>query len=267
MTSVSMANVVPGGPTASSGFLFAGSLLQTSPSGPVSPGPVLSFSYTSTGALTLVQPTTPPTFGASNTSLSSLAVDATASMLFGPIQWSGSGIGAFLNAQGTLSPVPGSPFSLGSTTAQASVVRVHPSGKFVFTGNDDGSLTTFANSAGVLSNPSTTAPATASTNAIAVDPQGNFLFQSLALGTVVQSFSIDPTTGALTPIGPPANFGMGVGTIVLDGAGHLYAALLPSSGTTGAIGTASIGTSGSLSVIGQPVPFPNGQPSVLAFTP
>lgn len=274
MSSVSMGYVTPIEPVASSGILLACSTIETP--GPVGGGPVLSYSYTPTGSLTLVQPATPPGFVVpQGGSPRSLALDPTGGFVFGPLPWaSADSVAMFTNAAGALTPVSGSPFSFGSATRRLAVVAaVHTSGKFVFAANQDGSVTAFSNTAGVLSNPMTTAsliPASGwTTTPIALDPSGQFLFQ--AQGTQIVTFAIDQATGALTPTGPALQTPLGGGSsLVTDGNGHLYATVLLATGSTPAIGVQgfSIGANGALTPIGSgPVALPSGSnPFGLAFT-
>jgi DNA-binding beta-propeller fold protein YncE len=113
-----------------------------------------------------------------------------------------NGSGYFIDRRnGHLSLVPGSPFSLGFSI---SVVAVSPSGKFVYAGTEDlgvggpGILIFKVNPNGSLALVTNTpVPTAGSPNAIVVDPSGAYLYSSAG---VIDAFSIDPSSGALTPL-------------------------------------------------------------------
>lgn len=269
MGSVHMSNVVPLSPAtdAAHGTLFCASMLQTSPSGPVTGGPVVSFAYDPTGALTLLQPATPPTFAPpANGALASFAIDPAGDFVYGPLQWSAAAgeVGAFSSASGVLTPVAGSPYSVGSPTAGvgAQLALVRPGGAFVFTGNSDGSITTFAASAGALSAPQTVVAAAGSNlGGLACDPAGRFLFASCGVPGTVVAFTVDPATGALTPAGTPATFTDYVGALAVDPAGlAVYVALTPAAANgAGGVGVLGIGATGALTPLASAkVALPSG---------
>ncbi len=119
----------------------------------------------------------------------------------GPIPFSQL-YGYFIDRRnGALAPIPGSPYAVSWTTGP---VAVHPSGKFVFVGtiqsvggilvfrvNPDGSLTQVT---------PTPIPTSSDPAAMALDKFGKFLYAVTSNGDVVDGFSIDTTSGELTPI-------------------------------------------------------------------
>jgi 6-phosphogluconolactonase (cycloisomerase 2 family) len=116
---------------------------------------------------------------------------------------------------GELIPISGSPFASGTTP---STVTVHPSGKWVFVVNSaDGTLSVYRVDplTGVLTLAS--APVSIGVilpDGVTVDPSGRFVYVT-AWGTQsppgpgsIVSFSFDPGTGLLTPIGLPITLGI-----------------------------------------------------------
>lgn len=278
MGAARLASVQPWSPAVDPvhGLLFATSKLTTVPSGPVTQGPALSFSYDAAGTLALLQPTSaPPVFPQAQPD-AVLAVDAAHSLVYTPLSYDPNlgppGIGwvRTLSAQGgKLADV--------STTTQggASCVAVSPSGSFVFSGQNDGTLTSWSASAtGVLSNPRSVTGATGQTYAVtslAVAPAGDVLLAACAtLGAapvaLVVSLAIDPTTGALTPVGAPLKFAgspwlaVDPGALAIEGSGRFaYVSLDDPSGAGGSVGVLTIGAGGAIAEVpGSPCALPVG---------
>jgi 6-phosphogluconolactonase (cycloisomerase 2 family) len=128
----------------------------------------------------------------------------------GPIPFSQL-YGYFIDRRnGALSPIPGSPYPVNWTTGP---VLVHPSGKFVFVGtiqsvggiivyrvNPDGSLSLLT---------STPVPTSSDPAAMAIDKFGQYLYVLTTTGDVIDGFSIDTSSGALTSIGSAPVFTSG----------------------------------------------------------
>jgi 6-phosphogluconolactonase (cycloisomerase 2 family) len=98
---------------------------------------------------------------------------------------------------GSLAPVTGSPF----TAALPTAVAIEPSGRFVYASNGlTSSLSVYSMDAnGTLSAVGAQIPVGASPTAVSIDPTGKFAYVANAAGQVY-GFSINPFTGALTPI-------------------------------------------------------------------
>jgi DNA-binding beta-propeller fold protein YncE len=109
----------------------------------------------------------------------------------------------FINRDnGTLQPVPGSPFAL---TAKPTAVAVHPSGDFVYVTLDNSYVTAFAvQSDGSLATVSGSPFATKGyPTAVIVDPTGYYVFVSDDPSTssgYVDAYVVNTTTGALAPV-------------------------------------------------------------------
>jgi 6-phosphogluconolactonase len=95
---------------------------------------------------------------------------------------------------GALSEVPGSPFASGPGGA-----TIDPTGKFVFADAGNSLPTYTINSMGSLTPVGAPIPLGAELESIAVDPTGKFVFVGL-LPRKIAGFTLDSTTGALTPI-------------------------------------------------------------------
>jgi 6-phosphogluconolactonase (cycloisomerase 2 family) len=123
----------------------------------------------------------------------------------------GKGIDAFTIAEdGTLTDVPGTPFSSGSAYRINGVV-INPSGEYLYAASmagskgvvgfsisaTDGSLTLLAGSP--FSNSNDAVPN--SGDGVAIHPNGRWLYMGLVQQKRVAAYSIDASTGALTGIG------------------------------------------------------------------
>jgi 6-phosphogluconolactonase len=173
-----------------------------------------------------------------------MALDPSSKFLFVTNETGGS-ISAFTldSTTGALTAVPGSPFPIdpNDNNTQPASIAVHTSGKFVYTAlfnangvaafsvdSTTGALTSIAGSPFATGSNQIT-----QTNWIAIHPSGKFLYTMNLVEASVVAFTIDSTTGALSPTAgspftsPPGPFGpVGVqGPIVIDLTGSfLYVA-------------------------------------------
>jgi 6-phosphogluconolactonase len=98
---------------------------------------------------------------------------------------------------GSLSPVPGSPFTTGSVPEQ---MVIDPSGKFLYLPNvQDHAVSGFSidQNSGVLT-PVSGSPFSIPASLLVIDPSGKYLFA--AAGKMINGYNINPSTGELTPI-------------------------------------------------------------------
>jgi 6-phosphogluconolactonase len=127
-----------------------------------------------------------------------------------------------MNEAGVLTPVPGSPFSTGGNAPSIGCsVVVDPSGKFVFV-VDTSNVYSFGvdSSTGAL-RLIATAPGPTTGGGLAVDPAGKFLYAVGSGSNSIFAFTINPTTGEITPSTPsPLALQDGAYTISLDTSGR-----------------------------------------------
>jgi 6-phosphogluconolactonase len=166
-----------------------------------------------TGALTpasqaACQSAAPAGFGLAN----AVATHPTAGFLF-VSSVSGVVCSFSINAQGTLQPVAGSPFSLGTNPLiDPRGVAIDPFGKYLYTANYEGgdvSAFSIAQGGGALTavagSPFTLGAGGFSASWLVVDPLGRFLYV-LDFDGGVSGFSINPSTGAISMLaGFPIN--------------------------------------------------------------
>jgi len=104
---------------------------------------------------------------------------------------------------GYLYQVPGSPFRI---SEYSGAIAVHPSGKFIFVGtfvaqSGDGILILKVNPDGSLTQVNSSPIRTSATPVwIVIDPWGKYLYVNSQNGASIDAFSIDITSGALTPV-------------------------------------------------------------------
>jgi 6-phosphogluconolactonase (cycloisomerase 2 family) len=186
---------------------------------------------------------------------------------------------------GVLTQLAGSPFLATPFAYVPTDMVLHPSGKFMYVtsynggaGNLLGQVAIYAvdPATGAVTLPGTSA-ATGSTNAtsIAVDPTGNFAYVTNApdlvqRGNTVSAYTIDATTGALTPIvGSPFAAGLDPVSVSVDPTGRFVFVVDAGSNTAsdGAVSAYSINTTtGALTPV-PGSPFAAGQsPSGIATT-
>jgi len=113
-------------------------------------------------------------------------------------------IAAFsINSDGTLTPAAGSPFTASSFTTG---LVIDPAGHFLYSVGTGVDVYSIDSTTGALSS-TPGSPYTLPTNASneAIDPSGRFLYVTLfsadTLNPGIVSFSVNPTTGALTSLG------------------------------------------------------------------
>jgi 6-phosphogluconolactonase len=172
------------------------------------PGGVFAFTIdTSTGALTAV-PGSPFLIGTNSNpvSVGQIVAGSLGSYLYVTLPATGQVAGFYVASNGALTPVPGSPFATGSG---ASAIAVAPSNSDVYVANE---------TAGVISGYSIDG-ATGALNPLASSPYSAAGVITIAAdsrivlghiyaygGNGMTAFNIDPSLGALTPIGSPVSF-------------------------------------------------------------
>jgi 6-phosphogluconolactonase (cycloisomerase 2 family) len=119
---------------------------------------------------------------------------------------------------GALTPIAGSPFA---ATPSACSLTVDPLGRFAFVPNSAGtfgtvSVFTIAPTGALAQIADSPVAAGSSPCSAAVDPTGRFLFVANTNSSNVSGYSIDQTTGRLTPLaGSPYAVGAGSSTVVI----------------------------------------------------
>jgi 6-phosphogluconolactonase len=94
-------------------------------------------------------------------------------------------------------------------------------------------------------------------NFVTVEPAGKFLY---AAGGDLVAYSIDSTSGALTPIGAPSSTGLNVTSATVDPSGKFV--YLPAPNTKNLFAYAINPTTGTLTAVpGSPFPVPNTSPA------
>lgn len=169
-------------------------------------------------------------------------------------------------ATGTLTPVPGSPFSLPGTNPN--FMAVTPSGRFLYVANGGPtqiSALAIDSSTGALTEiPGSPFSVAQGVTNIAIDPSGRFLYAtSVVFQSLVSGYSINSATGALTPVsGSPFTTGSNPFSLAVSPSGQF--AYVP-SGTSGNIPAYSIDAiTGALTAIpGSPFA---GQPGQFSIT-
>ena len=134
-----------------------------------------------------------------------VTVDPTGTFVYATTSYPGNITGYTFDAQsGSLTPIPGSPFSSGPTPE---TVIVHPSGKFAYVANGNGqSVSVFAvdPASGALLPQGDPVPVQQVPTFLAFDRSGNYLYVTNNASNTISGFAVDPNTGNLTPlIGSP----------------------------------------------------------------
>jgi 6-phosphogluconolactonase len=168
------------------------------------PGNVWAFTTDSTGALIAVpeSPFAAGTNPSASANPSQIVVDSSGMFVFVTLTDTNQ-VAAFLINQstGALTPVSGSPFSAGGGPIGMATLN-----NLLYVSNaGDGTVSGFIfdTTSGVLT-PAAGSPFPISASALAGDPfGGNFLYASTAQGMV--TYTIDPSSGALTQSGPPVS--------------------------------------------------------------
>jgi len=196
-------------------------------------GTISEYSIDSLGALAFMSGS-PVSVGAG---VESLAIDPSSSYLFAT---TGTRLYVFkIQADGTLSSLGSNANSISSPTQ----VAVSVDGKFVYVvnGQSVGSVAIFPFNAGVLGTPSTVS-AGVYPKSIAFTPSGAFAYVSNyglnGTGTTVLQYSVNTSTGALTPMSPNTvstnQNASGPFALVVDASGYaVFVSDMTQSGTSG----------------------------------
>jgi 6-phosphogluconolactonase len=173
------------------------------------------------------------------------------------------------STSGALTQV-GNPFQVGISPLN---MKLSPSGSFLYvTGaspqaGTPGYIETLATNAGVLSLAGPITQPGSSPYGIAISPNGSYLYTANFGDNTISEFSIDSTSGLLTPIAgsPVGETYTGPVSLLVDPSGkYLYVANQQSSGNVAGY---TIGTDGSLSLLTSS-PYPTGtQPNFIATDP
>lgn len=158
---------------------------------------------------------------------------------------------------GTLTVVPGSPFSAGSG---AIAVAVDPSSRFAYVANwfgDSVSAYTINPATGALTPiPGSPFPAGLQPFALTVDPAGSFLYVVNASSNNISVYAIDGATGVLSPIpGSPFPVGTLPNSVKIDPSGKFLYVTNRNSNDVSAFVVNSL-TGGLAPIAGSPFPTP-----------
>jgi 6-phosphogluconolactonase len=123
---------------------------------------------------------------------------------------------------GVLTQLSGSPYTVGDGVRS---VVLHPSGKFLYAcnpGQDENDVSLFAiNSNGTLSEQFPRTPVGTGPQQVAVDTAGAYLYVANALSNNISVFSIDSSSGALSPVnGSPFGTNLSLTDMVLAPSGN-----------------------------------------------
>lgn len=155
-----------------------------------------------------------------------LAIDPTGKFAFVTNVFSNSVSAYTINAtNGVLTPVAGSPFGTGGGEPEG--VAVDPTGKFVYVPNSESnsvSAFTINATSGALTpvagSPFATGTTPQGVMNMAFDPNGRFAYVTNQNSSNVSAYSIDATSGALTPVaGSPFAAGAGPSSVAVDPTG------------------------------------------------
>gem|GEM_PF-285852 len=158
---------------------------------------------------------------------------------------------------GTLTALPGSPFSAGSG---AIAVAVDPSSRFAYVANwfgDSVSAYTINPADGTLTPiPGSPFPAGLQPFALTVNPAGSFLYLVNASSNSISVYAIDSATGVLSPIpGSPFTVGTLPNSVKIDASGKFLYVTNRNSNNVSAF-TINSATGGLTPVAGSPFPTP-----------
>jgi len=227
------------------------------------------FSYTvngATGALTSV-PGSPFSLGAANGGPTSIMVGPYAYLYATEPNGTIVGYGTTSQVDVLGAPLPGSPYAAGTAPSQMDFAANGDSGVFYLYASDPGDpnggiLAYSLDSTGALTpvsgSPFPTLPGAQPTVVrygafyqSLGSPVGSFLFVSLTAAAKVAVFSIDTSTGILTPVpGSPFAVGNGPGMLVEDDFNHLYVM----NGADHTVSGFNVASNGVLTAIASPVP-------------
>lgn len=184
----------------------------------------------------------------------SMAISPNGSFLYTANPTQGTIAGFAIASDGSLSPVPGSPFAVGTAGTSPSFLAVHPSGSFLYAADpgNNAVLGFSIGSNGAIS-PIAGSPFAAGlgTAALSMTPQGSFLYASNSGDNTLSGYSIS-NSGALTQVsGSPFLTGGNVPGFVLATGSFVYVA---DQGTNDIAGFAIANTGTLTKVKGSPFP-------------
>ncbi|MBS1826459.1 MAG: beta-propeller fold lactonase family protein [Acidobacteria bacterium] len=169
-------------------------------------GQIAAYSIGAGGALTAIEGSPFP----ARANVAWMAMDSAGKFLFAAVRQE-SGILAYsVNATtGALTPVAGSPFLFPNSALNNLVVD--STGNLLYATDGFGTIQTFAiSTTGVLTR-RINLPAPLGVNSAILDPAGKFFFATSNQSSLLATWSIAPTSGALTSVGRPVPTGAGVG--------------------------------------------------------
>ena len=171
------------------------------------------------------------------------------------------GISAYTinSASGALTPVVGSPFptQIGGSPGPVGLA-VHPNGSFLYValwgttsfGNSVAAFAINATTGALTPVPGSPFPVGSGPLALVVDPTGQFLITANDGDGTVSVSSIDPASGALTPVGSSFPAGFHLTGLAMETHGQFFYA---TDQLTNSVVTLHLSSSGVLSTVGQPV--------------
>lgn len=167
----------------------------------------------SSGALTEISGSPFPT-GTGNFDVVQGVVDSTGSFFYVPEDSDCQIIGYTIGANGALTLMTGSPFPTSTCGGNDQGVVMHPTGKFLYVGGQSGNVFVFSINQGTGALTEIAGSPFAGGNAtkvLVIPPSGKFLFVTNPENSAsegVLAFTIDTSTGALTPVaGSPFSTG------------------------------------------------------------
>ena len=191
---------------------------------------------------------------ASPTNPQSIAISPNGSFLYTANPTQGTITGFAVASDGSLSPVPGSPFAVGTAGSSPSFLAVHPGGAFLYAADPaSNAVLGFSIASNGAISPIAGSPFAAGlgTSAFSITPQGSFLYASNSGDNTVSGFSIS-NSGALTQVsGSPFLTGGNVPGYVLATGSFVYVA---DQGTNDIAGFVIASTGTLTKVKGSPFP-------------
>jgi 6-phosphogluconolactonase len=179
----------------------------------------------------------------------SLAITPTGNFLYTANATQGTIAGFAIGSDGALTPVPGSPFAVGTAGASPSFILVHPGGNFLYAADPaHNALLGFSIQSNGAISAISGSPFAAGTGAVAlsVTPQGSFLYAANPGDNTVSAYIVDGGSGKLTPVtgSPFPTGGNGPGFVLATGS-FVYVA----DQATNDIAGFSIGRNGTLTKV------------------
>ncbi len=255
-TSSGALTAIPGSPF-NTGVSQPGNGMATDPAGKFlfitigNMNEVAAFTIGSNGALT---PVANSPFNTNDTTPIAAAVDSTGSFLYVSNNMSFLGtISAFtIGSDGSLTALPGSPFTTTSAGGPGNLA-VNPKANFLYVplAGTTAPLDLVAgysfDSSGALTSISTPYMVGEQPASVLVDPSGKFLFSADFGGNDISAFTIDSSTGALSPVsGSPFAASSNPLSLAINASSSL---LFATSGTSTSIFAFTINSSGQLTAV------------------